>query len=137
MLSVFGPFVTGLSKCLTVDPATVQASASRFRNSPPTQSFAIVITAEKAVVTAFSVNYFIPEDDMTVEDASKTLKIYEDPNTASGNVIQRHFCSNCGSAVFTRTPKAPGKVFLKATLFPTVAPKGGEVFAEKQLHLLL
>lgn len=41
MLSVFGPFVTGLSKCLTVDPATVQASASRFRNSPPTQSFAI------------------------------------------------------------------------------------------------
>ncbi|KAJ5581101.1 hypothetical protein N7450_007402 [Penicillium hetheringtonii] len=86
---------------------------------------------------AFSVNYFIPEDDMTVEDASKTLKIYEDPNTASGNVIQRHFCSNCGSAVFTRTPKAPGKVFLKATLFPTVAPKGGEVFAEKQLHLLL
>lgn len=25
---------------------------------------------------------------MTVEDASKTLKIYEDPNTASGNVIQ-------------------------------------------------
>lgn len=53
--------------------------------------------------------------------------------------MNRAFTSSIAdySAVFTRTPKAPGKVFLKATLFPTVAPKGGEVFAEKQLHLLL
>ncbi|KAJ5085218.1 hypothetical protein N7532_009989 [Penicillium argentinense] len=86
----------------------------------------------KKVGGAFSINYFIPEDNMTIEDPSKTLKIYEDPNTATGN---RNFCSNCGSAIFTKTPKAPGKVFLKATLFPTVAPKGGEVFAESKLQL--
>lgn len=77
----------------------------------------------------------ISEGDMTVENPAQTLKIYEDSNTATGNTIQRNFCSNCGSAIFTKSPKAPGKVFLKATLFPTVAPKGGEVFTEQQLHL--
>ncbi|KAJ5762899.1 hypothetical protein N7533_001580 [Penicillium manginii] len=72
---------------------------------------------------------------MTVEDPSSVMKIYNDSNTVSRNVIQRYFCSGCGSGIFTKTPKAPGKVFLKATLFPTVAPKGGEVFTESQLRL--
>ncbi|CAI7598658.1 unnamed protein product [Penicillium pancosmium] len=102
---------------------------------PPNSILCHCDNCKKAGGGAFSVNYFISEDDMTVEDASNTLKIYYDSNTATGNVIQRNFCSNCGSAIFTKTPKAPGKVFLKATIFPTVAPKGGEVFTESQLHL--
>ncbi|KAJ5641372.1 hypothetical protein N7490_005372 [Penicillium lividum] len=84
---------------------------------------------------AFSVNYFVAEDEMTLDDPKKALKFYEDSKTASGNVIQRHFCSNCGSAIFTRTPKTPGNIFLKATLFDTVSPTAGEVFAHKKLQL--
>lgn len=120
---------------------------------------------------AFSVNYFIPEDDLTINDPNKTLKVFVDSKTASGNVIEvflsvilqsrwllitllgsatfvrtvegRFFPLSLGvllvligtSAIFTKTPKAPGKVFLKATLFDTVSPKGGEVFAEKRLEL--
>ncbi|KAJ5547301.1 hypothetical protein N7494_004886 [Penicillium frequentans] len=89
----------------------------------------------KRVGGAFSVNYFVPEDDLTIDDPNKTLKIFVDSKTASGHVIQRNFCSNCGSAIFTKSPKAPGKVFLKATLFDTVSPKGGEVFGEQRLEL--
>ncbi|KAJ5765784.1 hypothetical protein N7520_005343 [Penicillium odoratum] len=85
--------------------------------------------------TAFSVNYFLPEDEMTLDDPKKALKSYEDSETASGNVIQRYFCSNCGSAIFTRTPKTPGDIFLKATLFDTVSPTAGEIFAHKKLQL--
>ncbi|KAJ5520957.1 hypothetical protein N7463_001410 [Penicillium fimorum] len=83
-------------------------------------------------ILAFSVNYFINEDEMTVEDPDTTLKIYEDKKSASGNTVKRHFCSSCGSPIFTKTPKAPGKVFLKAVLFDSVSPPVAEVFVKKQ-----
>jgi hypothetical protein len=34
------------------------------------------------------VNYFIAEDDITVEDSNNILGIYDDANTAGGYVIQ-------------------------------------------------
>jgi hypothetical protein len=34
------------------------------------------------------VNYFVGEDEITVEDSNRTLGIYDDPNTAGGYVIQ-------------------------------------------------
>lgn len=37
---------------------------------------------------AFSVNYFVPEDDLTINDPDKMLKTFVDSKTASGNVIQ-------------------------------------------------
>lgn len=39
-------------------------------------------------ILAFSVNYFIAEDEITVEDSDNTLGIYNDANTAGGYVIQ-------------------------------------------------
>ena len=32
------------------------------------------------------------------------VKIYEDPATQSTQPLRRHFCSNCGSNVFAKTP---------------------------------
>ncbi|CAG8364228.1 unnamed protein product [Penicillium salamii] len=91
---------------------------------------------KRAGGSAFSLNYFIDEDTMTVEDTKSTLKIYEDKKSSSGNVVkwgkQRHFCTSCGSPVFTTTPKALGKAFLKASLFDQVSPPSTEVFANKQ-----
>ena len=50
-------------------------------------------------------------------------------------VTEHTTSTNWASAIFTKSPKAPGKVFLKATLFDTVSPKGGEVFGEHRLEL--
>lgn len=36
------------------------------------------------------------------------------------------------SPVYTKTPKAPGKVFLKAPLFDIASPPAAEVFINKQ-----
>lgn len=33
-------------------------------------------------------NYFVAEDEITVEDPNEALGIYDDPNTAAGYVIQ-------------------------------------------------
>lgn len=41
-----------------------------------------------------------------------------------------------GSPVFTKTPRAPGKAFLKASLFDKISPCGGEFFNEKRMEWL-
>ncbi|PYI08764.1 hypothetical protein BO78DRAFT_427867 [Aspergillus sclerotiicarbonarius CBS 121057] len=87
---------------------------------------------KKAGGGAFSINYFVNEDDMTVEDPNGALKVYNDPNTSSGNTIKRHFCSNCGSPLYTLSPKVPGKAYLKAVLFERVSRPGMAVFEERQ-----
>ncbi|CAG8945938.1 unnamed protein product [Penicillium salamii] len=84
---------------------------------------------KRAGGSAFSLNYFIDEDTMTVEDTKSTLKIYEDKKSSSGNVVKLTLCF---SPVFTTTPKALGKAFLKASLFDQVSPPSTEVFANKQ-----
>ncbi|KAJ6186575.1 hypothetical protein N7519_007876 [Penicillium mononematosum] len=81
---------------------------------------------------AFSVNYFVSEDEMTVDDPNATLKVYEDKKSVTGNAVKRHFCSACGSPVYTKSPIAAGKVFLKASLFDTVTPPAAERFLTKQ-----
>ncbi|KAJ5462384.1 hypothetical protein N7530_010589 [Penicillium desertorum] len=82
--------------------------------------------------SAFSVNYFVSEDEMTIDDPNATLKMYEDKKSVTGNAVKRHFCSACGSPVYTKSPIAAGKVFLKAALFDTVAPPAAERFVTKQ-----
>ncbi|OJJ07458.1 hypothetical protein ASPVEDRAFT_76352 [Aspergillus versicolor CBS 583.65] len=74
-----------------------------------------------------SINYMVDESDLTVEE-NNTLKAFEDTQTASGNPIERRFCGACGSPVFTKTPKYPGKVLLKATLFDHISNPVMEVF---------
>ncbi|RAH69531.1 GFA family protein [Aspergillus aculeatinus CBS 121060] len=87
---------------------------------------------KKAGGGLFSVNYLVDGNDMTVEDPNGVKKVYQDPNTRSGNQISRHFCSSCGSPLYTLTPGRPGKAFLKAPLFESIAPPSMAVFEEKQ-----
>ena len=37
---------------------------------------------------AFSLNYFVDEEGMTVEDTKSTLKVYEDKKSSSGNLVK-------------------------------------------------
>lgn len=40
------------------------------------------------IIIAFSVNYVVNLDDISIEDPTESLKTYEDEKTASGNKIQ-------------------------------------------------
>ncbi|CAI7664898.1 unnamed protein product [Penicillium viridicatum] len=99
---------------------------------PPSSTVCHCDCCKRAGGGALSVNYFVNEDELTVNDPNATLKIYEDKKSVSGNFVKRYFCSSCGSPVYTKTPKAPGKVFLKASLFDIVSPPAAEVFINKQ-----
>ncbi|KAI9044717.1 GFA family protein [Aspergillus affinis] len=97
-----------------------------------TRRSSMPVAREPEGAVVFSTNYFVGQDEISLEDAQGTLKIYDDTKTASGNVAKRHFCSNCGSPIYTTTPSAPGKLYLKAALFDTISSPKLAVFKERQ-----
>ncbi|QQK47599.1 Glutathione-dependent formaldehyde-activating, GFA [Penicillium digitatum] len=99
---------------------------------PPSSVICHCDCCKRAGGGPFSVNYIVDEAELTIDDPHAILKLYDDKKSISGNVVKRYFCSSCGSPVFTKTPKAPGKVFLKAALFDSVAHPKTEVFTKKQ-----
>ncbi|CBF74588.1 predicted protein [Aspergillus nidulans FGSC A4] len=86
-----------------------------------------------------SINYLVDEPDFTVEDTT-SLKTFADTHYASGNIVACQFCGNCGrgvvlmrvSPVVTRSPRYPGKAFVKASLFDVISPPTMEVFTERR-----
>ncbi|UJR11000.1 hypothetical protein I4U23_015184 [Adineta vaga] len=64
-----------------------------------------------------AISIIIPETDVKIEGQPK---IYQDPNTDSGTPIQRAFCGNCGSPVYTATRKVPGILVVKLGLFDNI-----------------
>jgi hypothetical protein len=40
-------------------------------------------------------------------------KVYVDPDTQSGNPVERYFCGNCGSPIYSALPSQPDMVYLK------------------------
>ncbi|MCJ1448005.1 MAG: hypothetical protein MMC23_008518 [Stictis urceolatum] len=77
-----------------------------------------------------SVNFIVDKTDVTIDGSPKT---YSDSNTTSGHTVQRNFCGDCGSPVATEAAEAaPGKLFLKASLFQPIPGPQGELYAEKK-----
>ena len=42
-----------------------------------------------------------------------TPKLYRDGNTQSGNTVERYFCGDCGSPIYSAIPSQPDTLFLK------------------------
>ena len=61
--------------------------------------------------SAFSTLAGVPKD--AIEIKGDTLKTYEDGATESGGTVQRVFCGNCGSPIYSVTPDQPDVYFIK------------------------
>ena len=64
---------------------------------------------QKQSGSAFSINEIYPKTQFEHEGA---LSSYTD-TSKSGNPILRHFCTNCGSPVFSTVPRLPDIIVLK------------------------
>ena len=60
--------------------------------------------------SAFSTLAGVPKDGITIHGEPK---LYQDGDTASGNTVQRYFCGNCGSPIYSAIDAMPDMVFLK------------------------
>lgn len=48
--------------------------------------------------------FYTPLQKIRVVQGEDKLKFYADSNTAAGVVLNRYFCSECGSNIFLRSP---------------------------------
>lgn len=61
--------------------------------------------------TAHGTHVMVPEEGFALRVG---LRAYDRP-ADSGNMVSRHFCPTCGSAVFSTNSGMPGFVFLRAS----------------------
>ncbi|CAF4058649.1 unnamed protein product [Adineta steineri] len=65
-----------------------------------------------------SYNLILPEDKVVVLDSKSLMKQYDDTNTKSKNLVERYFCSQCGSPIYSKSSKLmPKKRIIKLSLF--------------------
>ena len=70
---------------------------------------------------------------IAAESAVKTTghpRIYQDSKTDSGKSIQRTFCGNCGSPIYTASPSMPGVQIVKLGLFDEIPKPSMELFCK-------
>ncbi|CAF1105636.1 unnamed protein product [Didymodactylos carnosus] len=77
--------------------------------------------------TTASLVAIVPEQYIKIRGQPQ---IYNDSNTASGNIIQRAFCGNCGSPIYTQSPTTPGMKVVKLGLFDQLPKPGLELFCK-------
>ena len=61
------------------------------------------VNCQRATGTAFAHNHRFVEAELIFEKGEDVVKQYADGDTNSGNIIYRHFCSNCVSSSLTDT----------------------------------
>ncbi|KAL3959154.1 hypothetical protein ACCO45_007316 [Purpureocillium lilacinum] len=83
-----------------------------------------------------SINYVLADEEITVNDAQGTLKTYADHDTASGNVCMvsipiEAFVVTAEARFTPVAVGAPGKKFLKTSLFENVSTNKFDFFAQR------
>jgi len=61
--------------------------------------------------SAFSTLAGVPKSDFNFTQGEP--KLYKDSDTNSGNTVERYFCGNCGSPIYSVIPDQPDTLFLK------------------------
>ena len=59
----------------------------------------------------FSTLAGVAKSDFVVK--SGEMKLYSDSDTDTGNTVERYFCGNCGSPIYSAVPDSPDVFFLK------------------------
>ncbi len=61
--------------------------------------------------SAFSTLAGVPKTEFSL--VSGEPKLYRDGDTESGNEVERYFCGDCGSPIYSVIPGAPDDLYLK------------------------
>ena len=69
------------------------------------------IDCQKQSGSALSINVGLPEDEISF---TGELKLVVTSGIESGKKINRYFCPNCGSPLYSAAEVMPGMIFLKA-----------------------
>ncbi|MEQ8859072.1 MAG: GFA family protein [Pseudomonadales bacterium] len=96
------------------------AVAYEFDGDPAMTGVCHCKNCQRQAGSAFSTLAGVPK--ATFRFTKGEPKLYRDADTNSGNTVERYFCGNCGSPIFSALPDQPDMLYLKTgTLDDTAA----------------
>ncbi len=81
-----------------------------FENAPAATGVCHCKNCQRQAGSAFSTLAAVPKAEFTLRGKPKR---FEDRDTASGNAVERFFCGECGSPIYSALPSQPDMVYLK------------------------
>lgn len=79
-------------------------------NAPSTMGVCHCRNCQRQAGSAFSTLAAVPKAEFAL---SGEPKLYRDTDTDSGNAVERYFCGECGSPIYSALPSMPDQIFLK------------------------
>jgi len=80
-------------------------------NPPSVTGVCHCLNCQRQAGSAYSTLGVVPRSEFSLTAGEP--KLYEDSDTASGNTVQRFFCGNCGSPIYSAIDAQPDNIFLK------------------------
>ena len=80
-------------------------------NAPAMTGICHCKNCQRQAGSAFSTLGGVPREEFAITEG--TPKLYEDTAIASGNPVQRYFCGNCGSPIYSAISAQPDTIYLK------------------------
>ena len=81
-----------------------------FPNDPAVYGVCHCLNCQKQAGSAFSTLAAVTKSEFKIRGEPK---LYVDGDTNSGNSVERYFCQNCGSPIFSALPSQPDVIYLK------------------------
>lgn len=81
-----------------------------FSGAPAVAGICHCKNCQRQAGSAFSTLYGIPRAAFSLQGSPK---LYKDTDTDSGNTVERYFCENCGSPIYSAIAAQPDMLFLK------------------------
>ena len=81
------------------------------RGLPLTSGVCHCKNCQRSGGSAFSTVAAVNKNDLVIMEGE--LKLYSDPDTDSGDTVQRFFCEKCGSPIYSAVPSTPDIFYLK------------------------
>ncbi|MEZ5559908.1 MAG: GFA family protein [Pseudomonadales bacterium] len=82
-----------------------------FDNPPAMTGVCHCKNCQRQAGSAFSTLAGVPKAEFRFTAGQP--KLYRDADTDSGNTVERYFCGNCGSPIYSAIPSQPDTLFLK------------------------
>jgi len=80
-------------------------------NTPAVNGICHCKNCQRQSGTAFSTLAAVPRDEFSLSNGEP--KCYKDGDTDSGSTVERYFCGNCGSPIYSVVPSQPDTFYLK------------------------
>jgi len=80
-------------------------------NTPAVTGVCHCKNCQRQAGSAFSTLASVPRSEFKITAGSP--KLYKDGDTKSGNTVERYFCGNCGSPIYSALGSQPDAIFLK------------------------